>query len=160
MEKIPEDAVSLFGRQSFAIVSTIDEGGWPHNSCKGVLKVEKGRVYLVDLYVSETYRNLGRDPRMSVTVVDEAWFKGYCLKGKGRIVKREDLSPEIREACAKKRIGRIADRMIKNLHQEPGHPARPEVSFPEPKYLIVLEVEKVVDLALFSHPPASPPAEV
>ncbi|MCX5715174.1 MAG: pyridoxamine 5'-phosphate oxidase family protein, partial [Candidatus Omnitrophica bacterium] len=80
--KINEEIIRFFQNQGFVIVSSIDEKGMPHNSCKGIVEIrQNGEVFLLDLYHSKTYANLNKNPNISITAVDEHKFKGYCLKG-------------------------------------------------------------------------------
>ena len=91
MVKIPFNIVHFLERQGFVIVSTIDSTAFPHTSCKGMLKIEGARVYLMDLYRSDTYQNLKKNPLMSITAVNEDQYIGYCLKGRGKIVMKEEI---------------------------------------------------------------------
>ena len=96
MTKIPLEIITFFQSQGFAIVSTIDSRGMPHSACKDIVKMDaEGRIYLLDLYLKRTYDNLKGNPNISLTAVDEHLFKGYCLKGRARIVEREDVSVKI-----------------------------------------------------------------
>ncbi len=119
----------------------------PHNSCKGIVKInENGRVYLLDLYKAKTYENLKHNSHIAVSAVDEHKFKGFCLKGKAKIVKEESLSSHIITAWEKKLTHRITQRVLKNIAGEKGHDEHPEARFPKPEYMIVMQVEEVVDL--------------
>ena len=147
MEKLSEELVDFFQRQNFTIVTTIDEDGMPHNSCKGLVKIDtEGRAYLLDLYRARTYDNLKRNPRISITVVDEHEFSGYCLKGKAKIAKTTELEPGIIKAWEDRISSRITQRIIKNIQGKKGHTGQPEALLPKPEYVISMEVEKVVDL--------------
>jgi hypothetical protein len=83
---------------------------------------------------------------LSISAVDEHRFRGYCLKGKARIVKEQECSPEIIKAWEDRITARITQRLLKNIHEEKGHPRHPEVLLPKPKYLIVMEIEEIIDL--------------
>lgn len=147
MKKVPDEVIQFFQNQGFVIVSTIDKNGRPHSSCKGIIKIsQEGRVYLLDVYLKDTYDNLRRNPKMSITAVDEHRFKGYCLKGKARPLGRGRFSPEIIKAWEERVTGRITHRLLKNIHEEKGHPSHPEALLPEPKYMVVMDVESIVDL--------------
>ncbi len=147
MIKIPGEIINFFQKQGYAIVSTIDSRGMPHSACKDIVKMEEeGSIYLLDLYLKRTYDNLKANPNISLTTVDEHKFKGYCLKGKAKIIGREELSDEILGAWEARIAGRITQRMIKNLHEEKGHARHPEARLPRPKYLILMELEEIVDL--------------
>ena len=147
MIKIPREIINFFQGQGFAIVSTIDAGGMPHSACKDIVMMEEeGKIYLLDLYLKRTYDNLKVNPNISLTAVDEHRFKGYCLKGKARIVGRKELSAEILAAWEARITSRITQRMIRNLREEKGHARHPEARLPSPKYLILVELEEIVDL--------------
>jgi uncharacterized pyridoxamine 5'-phosphate oxidase family protein len=147
MIKLSREIINFFQGQGYAIISTIDANGMPHSACKDIVMMdEQGRIYLLDLYLKRTYDNLKTNPNISVTVVDEHKFKGYCLKGKARIVGRDELSAEILGAWEARITARITQRMIKNLHEEKGHARHPEARLPKPRYLILAEIEEIVDL--------------
>ncbi|MCX5713177.1 MAG: hypothetical protein NTY47_09025, partial [Candidatus Omnitrophica bacterium] len=69
-----------------------------------------------------------------------------CLKGKAKIIVAQDLDKDIQAAWEERVSGRITQRLLKNLKEEKGHPSHPEASFPKPQYLILMQVEDIVDL--------------
>ena len=147
MQRIPDSVVNFFKDQNFVIVSTIDGRGRPHSSCKGLIGIEKnGRVYLLDLYFKETFANLKDNPNLSLTAIDEHRFKGYCLKGKAKIYSQEKLSEEMKQAWEERITSRLTQRLLKNIKGEKGHPKHPESLLPKPAYMILAQVEEVVDL--------------
>lgn len=147
MKRLSDDIVQFFQKQGFVIVSTVDGNGYAHSSCKGIVKINRnGRIYLLDLYKERTYENLRQNPHISITAVDEHRFRGYCLKGKAKIIKRAKLKSQIIEAWEDKITSRITQRIIKSIRGEKGHPRHPEVLLPKPEYMIVMEVEEVIDL--------------
>lgn len=147
MKRLSDDIIHFFQKQGFVVVSTIDRNGYAHSSCKGIVKINRiGRIYLLDLYRGKTYENLRQNPRISITAVDEHRFRGYCLKGKAKIIKRDKLKPQIIKAWEDKINSRITQRIIKSIHSEKGHPRHPEVLLPKPEYMIVVEVGEVIDL--------------
>ena len=147
MKHLSDEVIQFFHRQAFTVVSTIDRKHRVHNSCKGIINIQpNGRIYLLDLYLAKTFANLKRNPNISLTAVDEHKFKGFCLKGKAKIVKTDKLSSRIIDAWEKKLANRITKRIVRNLSGEKGHPRHPEARFPKPRYLIVMETEEIVDL--------------
>lgn len=144
---IEPDIVHFFHSQHFTIVSTIDRRGYPHNSCKGVVDIDKnGRIYLLDLYMGKTYENLKRNPYISITAVDEHKFEGYCFKGKAKIVPRNKVNKRILKLWEDKIISRISHRLLKNMQGEKGHKTHPEAFLPGPAYLIEVDVNEIIDL--------------
>lgn len=147
MKNIGPRIAQFFHNQGFVIVSTIDKDGFQHNSCKGIIKIEQeGRVYLMDVYRAVTLENLKRDPRISITAVDEHRFAGFCLKGKARLIE-EALDGEMVTAWEDRITSRLTRRLLKNIHEEKGHGAHPEILLPKPEYVIIIEVEEIIDLA-------------
>lgn len=147
MKQLSDEVIQFFQSQGFVIVSTIERSGTPHSSCKGVVKINRnGRIYLLDLYRGKTYENLTHNQHISITAVNEHRFSGYCLKGKAKIVKRDSLSTHLMKAWEDKISSRITRRLLKNIRGEKGHPQHPEITLPHPEYLMVMEVEEVVDL--------------
>ncbi len=147
MKRLSEEIIHFFHRQNFVVVSTVDRDGSPHNACKGIVKIDQeGRVYLLDLYMRKTYENLKENPNLSITAVDEHKFHGYCLKGKADIISRDRLTTDIITAWDKRINSRITHRLLKNIHGEMGHHKHPEAQMPKPAYMIVLDVEEVIDL--------------
>ena len=148
MKALNDEIVRFFRKQNFTVISTIDrKSGAPHNSCKGIVKIDKnGRIYLLDLYKQRTYENLKHNTHISVTAVDEHRFKGWCLKGKAKIVSGKRLKPNVIKAWEERIAGRITHRLLKNIREEKGHKRHPEAQFPKPEYMIEVEVEEIVDL--------------
>jgi len=147
MKNLPESIIRFFNSQRFSIVSTIDKDGSPHNACKGIVDINKnGKVYLLDLYMAGTYENLKRNSRISITAVDEHKFKGYCLKGRAKIIAKDKVAKRILKLWENKITSRISHRLLKNIQGEKGHVAHPEALLPKPEYLIAVDVNEIVDL--------------
>ena len=145
--KIPKHVIQFLENQGYVIASTIDKKGFAHASCKGIVKIDtSGKIYILDLYRARTYRNLIRNPLISVTVANEHNFSGYCLKGKAKIIGHKEITPEIIKAWEDRITSRLTQRLLKNLHEEKGHPRHPEILLPKPKYMIVIDVFEIVDL--------------
>lgn len=148
MVKIPDNIVYFFEKQGFVIVTTIDSAGFPHNSCKGMLEIKKDKVYLIDLYQGNTYRNLKNNQMIGITAVQEHQFKGYSLKGRGKIVMENEIPPALLKKWKIKKAGRTTSRIIRNIRAEKKDDAHPEASFPEPNHIVVVEVEEIIDLVV------------
>ena len=147
MKGLTDRIIHFFENQGFVIVSTIGTNGIPHSSCKGIVQIQKeGRVYLLDLYKTKTYRNLQSNTNISITAVDEHKFEGYCLKGKAKIVDGRDLDLQTIKAWEEKIAGRITKRMIRNIREDKVITRHSEALLPRPEYLIMMGVEEIVDL--------------
>lgn len=147
MQILSDDIVNFLERQGFSIVSTLDADGRIHCAAKGIVGIDKkGKVFLIDLYKAETFKNLQRNPTISITSIDEHLFMGYTLKGKAKIVDRSKIKSHIIKAWEERVIARISKRVIKSIkdYRKSGH--HPEAKFPHPEYLIEIDVESIVDL--------------
>ena len=148
-KSLPEEVTELLNAQGFVIVSTIGHEGIIHNSCKGIVEIKRsGEISLMDLYLGQTFDNLKRNHHISLTAVDEHKFKGYCLQGKAKVFSRDDLGDEEIKAWEDKITSRLTRRLLKNIREEKGHTRHPEILLPRPEYMIVVEVEQVIDLPL------------
>jgi general stress protein 26 len=147
MKELAREVLHFFQKQNFVIVTTIDDNGIPHSSCKGIVSIDpEGKLYLLDVYTGSTQKNLRKRPEINITAVDEHRFAGFCMKGRAYIVKEQELNEDILKLWKDKIAGRVSHRIIKKIHGEKGHPAHPEILLPHPKYLISMEVEEIIDL--------------
>ncbi len=150
MKKIPSEVIDFLHAQSFVLVCSIDENGFPHSSCKDIIKIEpSGEIYLMDVYHGVTSQNIRNNPFINISAVDEHKFMGYCLKGKARMLQDKMMSQEMIKAWEDKITSRLTKRLLKNLIQDQAQKHHPEASLPQPKQLIVLEVKEIVDLASY-----------
>jgi len=147
MKRLADDIINFFQSQGYVVVSTIDKNGSLHNACKGIVDIKSnGKIYLLDLYKGKTFENLKNNRHISIAAVDEHKFIGYCLKGKAKIIREEEISPQIIKAWEERITSRLTRRVIRNIHEEKGHPRHPEALLPKPEYLIVMDAEEVIDL--------------
>ncbi|MFH1092607.1 MAG: pyridoxamine 5'-phosphate oxidase family protein [Candidatus Omnitrophota bacterium] len=147
-KKLSQTIVSILKKQGFVIVSSLDKDNRIHSSAKGVVGInESGRVFLIDLYQACTYNNLKKNPTVTVTFFDEHKFEGYALQGKAKIVKKEQIAESVMAEWEDKVVQRISKRMIRNLQTGNSSSHHPEADFPHPKYLIEIDIEKIIDLA-------------
>lgn len=147
MKRLNDEIIHFLQNQGCVVVSSIDKNGFLHSACKGIVKINRGGlIYLLDLYMGKTYANLRHNPHISITAIEEHKFSGYCLKGRAEILPEEKLRPQIIRAWEDKITSRLTRRLLKNIREEKGHPRHPEVLLPKPKYMIVMQVEEIVDL--------------
>lgn len=149
---IPENVVRFFERQSFVIIATIDEHHGIHCSAKGVAKIEKeGRLWVADLYYGQTHKNIKKNPRVSVTAIDEHKFIGYTLQGQAKLILREEISIGLLEAWEKHIVGRMSQRVVKGVQAVAKSHGHFEAALPPlPHSIIEIIVDHIIDLA----PPA------
>ena len=148
MQQIPTGVIDFLRTQSFVIVSSIDKNGFPHSSCKDIVKIDSsGKIYLIDVYYGLTAENIRNNPRVSISAVDEHKFIGFCLKGKAKIMLDDEISKEFIKSWEDNITSRLTKRLLNNLAQDKSRAHHPEASLPRPKQLISIEVEEIVSLA-------------
>jgi len=147
MIELSDSVIYLLKKQGFVIVSTLDSKSAIHCAAKGIVGIEKqGKVYLIDLYRNNTFQNLKNSSTISITAVDESEFTGYTLKGKAKIIEREKIEDQIIKAWEEKVIARVSSRVIADIKKEKQESHQPEILFPQPQYLIEIELEEIFDL--------------
>jgi len=148
MKQVPKEIINFLYNQGFVIIASVDKDGFPHTSCKAIVKTDADwTIYLIDVYHGETRENIKRNPLISISAVDEYKFTGYCLKGKAKIMPNDGLSQEIIKKWEDNITSRLAKRLLVNLSKDKSHKHHPEASLPSPKHLIAVEVEQIVDLS-------------
>ena len=147
--QLPERVYYFLERQGFVIVSTFDKKGRIHCSAKGIVGIERqGKVFVIDLYMHNTFNNLKKDPRVSITAIDEDQFAGYTLQGKAKIVAREDIQDHIISKWEDRILSRISSRVAKGVKTGAKSKSHFEAQLPKhPKYLIEVDVENIIDLS-------------
>lgn len=148
MVALSREIIKFFEKQGHVIVATLDSKGGIHIAAKGIVGLEEeGKVFLLDMYTGETFRNLKDNPKVSVTAIDEHAFLGYNLKGTAKIVNKDQFEEHIVKSWQDRIVKRVADRILKNVtggKRPTGH--HPEAKLPQPKHLIEVDVEEVIDL--------------
>ena len=147
--QLPEKVMYFLEKQGFVVVSTIDGKGGIHCAAKGILSLEKeGKVFIVDVFQNRTSENLRKDPRVSITSIDEQNFIGYTLQGKAKIVPREEMHGHIIEKWENQILKRISKRVAGGVQSGAKSKGHFEVKLPpHPKYLIEIDVDNIIDLS-------------
>jgi predicted pyridoxine 5'-phosphate oxidase superfamily flavin-nucleotide-binding protein len=139
---------NFFSKNGSALVSTINDEGAIHCSVKGIVSIdESGLIHMVDLYMNRTYHNLKENPNISVTVVDNEKFMGYTLQGEARIISSNDIEPYYITEWERRIIQRITSRVLRSVQNNSKSKEHFEAQLPnDPKYLIEMQVENIIDL--------------
>lgn len=145
---ISREIMRFFDKQHIVLVSTLNAEGKIHCAVKGLAVVkEDGRLFIVDLYFHNTFKNLENNPCMSITAIDEHAFAGYTLQGTGAIIPREQVQADILQACEKRTTRRISERIIAGLSKGLRSKQHHEAELPNLKYVIEMTVDTIIDLA-------------
>jgi hypothetical protein len=147
MKKINSDVAIFLEHQGFVIVSTIDSNGAIHCAAKGLAGIDdKGEILIIDLYRGQTFKNLQKYKQITITAIDEHKFCGYALKGRAKIVEREKIEDKIIKNWEMRVLKRVSKRLVMNIKNEKNSKHHPEIILPLPQYMIVMDVQKIVNL--------------
>jgi len=145
---IDKDIIKFFEKQDTVIVSTIDSAGRIHCSVKGIISAESNEyIFLIDLYLYRTFRNLKKNPVISITALDEHLFKGYTLQGEAEIIHRDKMHESVFEEWERRVVLRISKRVARNVSRGIKADTHHEAHLPvHPQYLIKVSVKNIIDL--------------
>ena len=122
MAKIPKE-VQEFLKGKMAWVATAAADGMPNTTPKGSVKIiDDEHIVFADLFSKKTRENLRVNPQVAVTVADLTTYKGYQLKGSGKILES----------------GRLFEQVAEELKKAP-------MKLPPLQYVVQITVEAVYD---------------
>lgn len=122
MTSIPKE-IQEFLKGKMAWVATAASDGMPNTTPKGSVQViDDEHVVFADLFSRKTRENLRANPKVAITVADEATYKGYQIKG----------SAELLES------GLLFDQVAEQLKKAP-------MELPPLQYVVHITVESVFD---------------
>ena len=146
--KPDKDILNFFEKQDSVIVSTINVAGSIHCAVKGIVSTkEEEKIFLIDLYLRETFKNLKKNPTISITALDEHLFKGYTIQGEAEIIFRDKIHEEIFADWERRVVERISKRVSRSVGAGLQSRVHHEAHLPtHPQYLIKVTIKNVVDL--------------
>ena len=145
--KIEKEIIKYFAKNHIVLVSTLDKYERIYSSVKGLVYLgEDAKAYIVDLFHNNTFKNIQKDNRISLTAVSVHHFKGYVLQGTARCLQIEDIPNVVQNKWEEHLVSRISERIIKNL-QDGTVVGQPEAELPSIKYFIEVEIENIINLA-------------
>lgn len=121
MVKIPAD-VQQFLSGKLGWVATATPTGEPNVTPKAVQLLDDEHLVFADIFSRKTRQNLKSNPRVAITVADQATSKGYQFKG------RADLQT----------AGPVYERLVRELKQAP-------MDLPTPWCAVQVTVEAIFD---------------
>jgi len=123
--RMTDEVMDFIHRNKPALVATASRDGLPNVAPKGTLTAydEEHLVY-ADLVPGRTTRNIQENGKVSVVVLDPQTMRGYQIKGTGKIEK--DI-----------RVRELSCQLFRSL----------PMKIPEPKEVVLISVEDVIDLA-------------
>ncbi len=149
MIKIAEDVKFFLEKEHFVIVSSLSKENIIHTSAKAIIEIQpKGKIFLLDLYKAETYSNIKNNPNVTLTSVNDHSYRGYSIEGRAKIIQEDSIAEKTLKSWHDKISKRIARRLIRHMKEEVSSEKHiPEARFPLPKYVIEVDIQRVIDLA-------------
>ncbi len=92
MAVLSDEMKALVRRQRLGYIATISPDGAPNLSPKGTITVwDEDHLVFADIRSPRTVRNLMRDPRCELNVVDPFLRKGYRFRGTAEVIAEGEL---------------------------------------------------------------------
>lgn len=124
MKKIPEK-VKEFLTQHLVFVATADGSNQPHVVPKGDIEIlDDEHFVFVDLYSHTTKKNLEKNPKVALCVVNPAAYEGYLIKGKAKIISQSKEFDSLKKALGSQSL----------------------MNHPQAKYAVTINVDKIIDI--------------
>ena len=142
---LSKELISLMEKKEFVSVATCDFKGRPNAAPKFVLKVETGRVYLVDYTIGTSWKNLKTNPRISMSLTDARTLKGYQFNGSVKIMTRGKLYDKMRNEMMDKEVRLTTQRIIDEVRGQPTHETF-EVLISEKFVIFEVKIDEVVEM--------------
>ncbi|MEW6102178.1 MAG: pyridoxamine 5'-phosphate oxidase family protein [Candidatus Omnitrophota bacterium] len=119
------EEIKTFLREYLVFVATVDAKGMPNVVPKGNIAVlDDDSLVFADLYSHQTKKNLLKNPKIAISVVNPASYKGYQLKGKAEIIKK----------------GKAYEKLAQETH------GSGQLLHPDAKYAVKVKVTKIIDI--------------
>ncbi|MFH1459012.1 MAG: pyridoxamine 5'-phosphate oxidase family protein [Candidatus Omnitrophota bacterium] len=145
--KLSQAHQAFFKKQNDVIVCSLTSNSEIHCSVKNIIHIDaQGAIYLVDLYQIRTFANLKENPTVSITAIDEHLFIGYTIQGQAEIIEKNNIPDEILDKWEEKVTQKISKRFVHNLQNAKQAMHHPESAFPQPKCIIKINVDNIIDL--------------
>jgi uncharacterized protein len=87
-----DDALEYLSSHSRAVLTTIKQDGRPQMSLIDYGLDSDGLIKLQTTQPAAKTKNIRRDPRVSLSVVDDNWYRYLVVEGKAALLEEEPLS--------------------------------------------------------------------
>jgi hypothetical protein len=130
----------------FVNVATCSRERMPNVAPKLVVKTEKNVLYLVDYVIGRTYNNLKKNPRVSVSFIDNRTLTGYQLNGSVNIIESGEEFGGFSEEFQQIKTNFTVERILFNMRS--GEKISPlEFSLPEKFAILKVKVIEIVEIS-------------
>jgi len=116
-----KDFKKLLNKIQFIDVATANADGHPNAAPKLILKTPDEFIYLVDCTIGKTWENLKRDPRVSLSFVDQESLKGYQIRGIAKIIEGEGVCQQLVDDLQEKEMALTVTRLISGIRGKKRH---------------------------------------
>lgn len=139
------DLKKLLEGKEFLSVATCGPDGMPNAAPKFLLKVEGHTIWLVDYTIGKTWRNLLRNPRVSLSFMDAKMLLGYQLNGTVKIIEKGRIYDRMCNEMIDKEIRLTAQHIIEAVRGNAKH-ERFEVGITEKFIIFKVSIHEIVQI--------------
>lgn len=113
---LPEEVIDVLEKTEFVMMATASLSGRPNAAPKFLLKQEGDHLYFVDYVMNRMWKDLKRNNKVSIAIMDMKGLVGYQINGRNRIIARGKEFDELVAILKKKLTKLSAKRIIDALH--------------------------------------------
>jgi len=112
-----EDVFDFLKSQEFIFIGTTDLKNRPHTSAKPLLKLESDSVYLVDYVIGRTSKNLGLNPKASLSFIDMDKLIGYQLYGQAKVLHQGSEYKKLLHELHEQQVRFVTQRLVSGVRK-------------------------------------------
>ncbi len=141
---------ALLKEREFISVATCDLESRPNAAPKFFLKIDGNELYLIDYTWGRTYDNILVNPRVSLSLMDTDFLRGYQLNGSARIIDSGATYEAICAELLQRAIDLSTRRIIEGVTREKTH-GNFEVALPDKFVVFKIRIEEIVEIGPTGH---------
>ncbi|MFH0876935.1 MAG: pyridoxamine 5'-phosphate oxidase family protein [Candidatus Omnitrophota bacterium] len=145
-EKILQNFVPFLTQGKFVNIGTCNLERMPNVAPKPVLHIKDDTIFLIDYVMGRTYTNLSKNPRASLSFMDESTLTGYQLSGPVTILENGEEFRELSEEFQKIKTDLLVERILLNVRAGRKSTA-PQQTLPERFAVLKFKVLEIVEIA-------------
>ncbi len=142
---ISKELNKVLRKKEFINVGSCDFKGRPNVAPKFLLKVDGDYMYLVDYVMGRTWRNLKKNPRLSLSTLNQDTLMGYQLNGSVDMIKEGSSYEKLLTEYRDKQIDFSAVRVAEGVRRGREH-EHTEAAFPEKVVFFKVKIEEIVKI--------------
>lgn len=139
---IPKEIRALLEKNPYVVVATSTLKGKPNAGPKFLLAYDNESLWLVDYVKTRTWKNINKNPQVSIAIMDPKALTAYQLRGRAYIItKKEDvrnMTEKLHDKTTDLSVQRIIEAVRSGVKSETY-----EISMPSRVVFIIFKVKHI-----------------